>query len=654
MSQPELMRRHHDNDNDDHHPSPHHNSNNHDDQRQQQQHQLYLSEQNLRALEEISSADDTDADQHLVNGNGALPQQRLPIHDFAAKHCPSPIAMFLRKNEAFLRLAFPASLVQFLRNAILSIGTVVAGRSMPSNELAGFVLGSSWTNMMGVAFVMGFTSSLDSFLPQLYGNGKNGPNPRLGVYLRTAFFFLVAASILYYFATELFSTVLLSKLNPTVMASAQEQLRPSVLTVFGTGMASACNKFFNAQKRPEIALYSYAGACLISIFLFVFVVNKSPAGISLAVGLGRCSAAGLMFFFGQRDEHIALSWQITPQQSSTSLAHSLRPEILKEFFILAIPSIVSSVADRWLFEAISILLALKYRGAVTDTGNVEVAAFGVLTNIWISCFPFGVACYVAGSSLVGNELGAGNGLRASRATTQTLRMTVLLCGGLAVLMFIFHIPIVALVVKDGHIRDKVRNNFLLFICFGFTSDAMQFVLQGVLRACNSSTLSTVNFVAYSAVLMQWGLGFSIVLMLSYFHDTGLIGIGVGMFIGNGGNAALQFYYLKTYIEASWDVLAHAISLKRHQDANDVSPTSPAALAPPSAGIVVPPLNLTGAAFAAAKAAEAAAHDEQDPALLDGLDDLEADRHSQENDDEQGGDGDERMRRRSGALSWEQQ
>ena len=499
------------------------------------------------------------------------------------------VARFVTRNRAFMRLALPSGMTQFLRNFIQNVGFIFAGRLLNAAEFGGFILGFSFANAIGVAVGMGVAQVLDTLCPQTFG--RDPRSRMLGVHVRTALAITAAVSALYLAVSTLLGPHLVRMLKPELVEPATQFLGPSVLIVFGTTAALSVHKYLNAQHQPQIALRAYAiasVATVVAAFMATHFLGVRSFGLSLVIGGGRTCAFLLMLLMGLQNERIAETWwgataqQRRDAEAAAALAAadedeaampdprprldqrcmhyarrlldpalwapSVETATLKAYLKLCGPSILASCADRWTFEVMAVLLASsKYRAT-------ELDAFGTLTTIWLFVFVAGVGCYAAGSTLVGNALGQGKPNRARAAARQAWQWGLCTAGALCAVLAFFPRLLLDIFVADEHIRHRAANAAPAF-ALGILGDSLQFVLQGVFRACGRMTL-----VSRLSVAVQWGVAIPLACALCLGMGMGLVGVGIAMLVGVWIQALT---YMMLLSDTPWDVLAYTVHQSHH-------------------------------------------------------------------------------------------
>jgi putative MATE family efflux protein len=192
---------------------------------------------------------------------------------------------------------------------------------------------------------------------------------------------------------------------------------------------------------------------------------------------------------------------------------ALRPDFafIKRAFNLGYPASIEQSA-RGLGMTVMTFL-------ITSFGTVTTASYGVGTNVISFVVIPAMGFSMATSTLVGQNIGAGNLARAQEVARLASIITFVTLSVVGLLCFIFSTQIVAFFVPTD--ADVIREgaNFIRIISWSFGFIGLQFALMGVLRASGSTFAAMVI-----SLVSQWVVQFPLAVILSQrtsLHADGL-------------------------------------------------------------------------------------------------------------------------------------
>jgi len=294
--------------------------------------------------------------------------------------------------------------------------------------------------------------------------------------------------------------------EPAVFTGAVQFMRVSfigLVTVFGFAMFQAVLRGVGQVTLP---LYIVAGTVVLNFALdplFIFGWGPIPpqgvAGAAYAT-LGTQTLAaviGLAALLNGR-YGIHLTWSdFTPDW-----------EFIKKAFVLGFPATIEQSARGLGMTVMTFLVA--------TFGTVAIAAYGVVTNIFMFVLIPAMGLSMATSALVGQHIGAGKIERAARIShlSSTISFVGLSLIGASIFLgahaiVAFFVPTDAAVVETG-----ARFLRIFSLSFGFLG--LQLSLIGVFRAAGKTVTTMVL-----ALVSQWVLQFPLAYILGKHTAGGL-------------------------------------------------------------------------------------------------------------------------------------
>ncbi len=272
-----------------------------------------------------------------------------------------------------------------------------------------------------------------------------------------------------------------------------------------------------------VPLYIVAGTvflnfCLDPIFIFGYfgLPHMGVKGAALATLVSQALAAG----FG-----IALL--MSGRYGITLDRSALKPDFafIKRAFNLGYPASIEQSARGFGMTVMTFL--------ITSFGTVITASYGVGINVINFIVIPAMGFSMATSTLVGQNIGAGNIARAEQVawlasviTFVTLSVAGLLCFLFASQLVAFFVPGDADVIREGAV-------FIRTIAWSFGFVGLQFALMGVLRAAGNTFAAMII-----SLVSQWVINFPLAFILSEHTSLHAHGLWWSFPIGNIATAVI--------------------------------------------------------------------------------------------------------------------
>ena len=297
----------------------------------------------------------------------------------------------------------------------------------------------------------------------------------------------------------------LMEVAPGVFANALRFLRVQFV-----GLPLAFIYFmFQSQMRGvgqvRVPLYIVAATVAINFLLdpvLIFWAGLGVMGAALATLFSQAiaSAIGLVLLFSGR-YGVKLTWR------------AFRPDFafIGRAFNLGYPASIEQSARGLGMTMMTFL--------ITSFGTVTTASYGVGTNVLNFVVIPAMGFSMATSTLVGQNIGAGNVKRGERVAAMAAGLAFAALTVEGCLAFIFADHIAAFFVPHDNLVIHEAGVFIRTVSWSFGFIGLQFALMGVLRASgNMMTAMTISLVS------QWCLQFPLAFVLSQhtrLHAQGL-------------------------------------------------------------------------------------------------------------------------------------
>jgi len=297
--------------------------------------------------------------------------------------------------------------------------------------------------------------------------------------------------------------------EPDVRANAVAFLR---ITFVGLPFAFLYFMFQSLMRgvgQVTVPLFITAGTVVLNFVLDpVLIFGKfgfpalgvTGAALSTLFAQGVAGIIGFLLLLSGR-YGIAMTWE------------ALRPDpaFIKRAFNLGYPASIEQSA-RGLGATVMTFL-------ITSFGTVTTASYGVGINVLNFVVIPAMGFSMATSTLVGQNIGAGNVARAERVARLAALLTFGALSVVGLLCFLFASHIVALFVPEAPEVIREGATFIRIVAWSFGFIGLQFALMGVLRASGNTFEAMII-----SLVSQWVLQFPLAFILSEHTSLGSEGL----------------------------------------------------------------------------------------------------------------------------------
>ena len=208
----------------------------------------------------------------------------------------------------------------------------------------------------------------------------------------------------------------------------------------------------------------------------------------------------------------------------------LKKSFVKRLFKLGMPSSLEMSA-----RSLGLVLMTFI---VSVFGTLVVASYGIGTRIMSFIIIPAVGFSIATSTLVGNNLGAKQYLRAEKIAKTGVTIGFWFLTAVGVLLFIFAKPISTFFVPGELELIKMSSNFIRIMALSFGFIGIQMAVVGVLKGAGKT--STSMFLAFFGTVVLFILSF--VLAINYGLNE--LGVWIAYPVANLVTGILAFYFYK--------------------------------------------------------------------------------------------------------------
>lgn len=445
------------------------------------------------------------------------------ITDFTQGSIPKQLLLFALP-------LFLSSLLQVLYNMV---DMIIVEEVLGKVGLSAVAIGGDVSHFF-TFIIMGFSNAGSVIISQYVGANKKN---ELGRFICTMFSFLAVCSVILSVICIALRHPILKVMN-TPDEAYTEALAYSVVCmaglifISGYNAVSAVLRGIGDSIRPFIFV-SIAAILNIALDIkFVIFDGMGAGGAALATVISQgVSFVLCVIYLYIRRKHIG--FEIDPKD----FIH-IDTSMLKDLINLGIPMAIKSAA---------ISFSRLFVNSWINSYGVAVSAFsGIAAKVASVANLISNSLNTAGSSLVGQNVGAKKYDRVPKIIMTVLGVTSAICLSLTVVMFIFPEQIYGLFTDDAEVM-KVAIEFLPILALWFLGSALRAPSNALI---NGSGNHKVNFATaiLDGIILRIGLSvlFGLVLDMGY----------MGFWLGDGLAGLTPFFIgVVYYISGAWKKIA---------------------------------------------------------------------------------------------------
>ncbi|HEY2033798.1 MAG TPA: MATE family efflux transporter [Rhizomicrobium sp.] len=297
--------------------------------------------------------------------------------------------------------------------------------------------------------------------------------------------------------------------TPEVFRNALSFIRVIFIALPFTFLYAMAQALMRGVGEVKVPLYIVAGTVVVNFFLDPILIfgrfgvpamGVTGAAIATLIAQLMAACAALWLLFGGR-YGIHVRWR------------DFKPDFafVKRAFLLGYPASIEQSA-RGVGMTVMTFLIVSF-------GTVVTASFGVATNVINVIVIPAMGFSMATSTLVGQNIGAGNIPRAEETARLSALVTFVSLSVLGILCHFLATPIVAFFVPQSPEVISEGAHLLRIVSWSFGFVGLQFALLGVLRAAGEmlSAMST-------SLISQWVLQLPLAYFLSKHTALGADGL----------------------------------------------------------------------------------------------------------------------------------
>eukprot|EP00741_Cyanophora_paradoxa_P010627 tig00020537_g10271.t1 len=424
------------------------------------------------------------------------------------------------------KLAWPIVMTNFLGMSMGVVDLMFVGPQGP-DKLAAAALANTWQWATFLSS-QGATSALETLCSQAYGAKQY---MLVGIWLQRGLVVGTAFSIPVYVCWLLTERALIAiGQDPATAKLAGQFVYAQLFSLLPFMYFFLMQKYLQAQGnvRPAMVVGIIANLLNLALnFLLVRGLGSWPGlgftGSSLATTISRWLQFGLLLGYILVMGLHRSTWPGWQPRAALSAAG------LWTAFKLALPASAMICLEAWGFETASLMAGLL--------GQISLDAHAITLQLAALFFMYCLGVSGAGSTRIGNFLGAGDAARARRSARVCVTVA---CAGMAVeALFVLSTRhyLAYAYTREHEVVDRVAAMLPIMAAFQIF-DGMQCSQGGVLRGIGRPTVGAVaNLIGFS------GVGLTCAYTFAFKVGWGLRGIWIGLACGTVVVALVQSLFL---------------------------------------------------------------------------------------------------------------
>ena len=432
-------------------------------------------------------------------------------------------------SKQLLIFAAPLFLSNLLQIVYNMVDMIVVGQVLGATGLSGVAVGGDVSGFL-TFLAMGFSSAAQVLISKHIGAGERH---KLGRFVGTMCTFLLSVAIVLSIVCICLREPLLRLMNTPPEAFSEALAYSTVcmagmVFTYGYNMGSAILRGMGDSKRPFIFISIAAVLNLILDLLFVIGFRWGARGAALATVISQAvsfiSCAG--FIYKNRSYYEI-------NVTARDFFH-IDGEMLAELVKLGVPMAIKSAAVRF---------SKLFVNSWVNSYGVTVSAFaGIANKISTTSNQVSSAVNTAGSSMVGQNIGAKKYDRVKKVMVSIYKITLLVAVVLSVLFVFFPEQIYGIFTSEQAVIQLGVSYVPVVVLIFFGNTAR----SGMNALINGSGNTTVNFVTaiLDGIILRIGLGllFGVALNMGY----------LGFFLGDALAGFTPFFIGAVfYISGRW-------------------------------------------------------------------------------------------------------
>lgn len=405
-------------------------------------------------------------------------------------------------------LAWPAVLQTLSDTAMQVVDSAIVGR-LGVTELAAVGFGGIWVWTVMVAFV-GTATGVQTFVAQNFGAGRRHD---CGAWVWQGLYALLPLAVLWTVLIIMVFAPLLDLLGPSVEVRglANAYARARLLGAPALVADVVFTSFFRGLGDTRTPLRATVGANLLNAALaygLVFGCFGLPAwgiaGAGMATAIAHWTYCGIMLFalFRQRTVQRFGTLPVIPEFAS-----------MRRFMRVSVP-----IGGQWVLDMASFAV---FSTIIARMGDAAMAASQAMIQLLALSFMQAVGISIAAAALVGQYVGAGDFVSATRSHHSALKLGLVLAAGVALLFLSAPDVLLHVFTVDPTVISLGRPLLAIGALFQLL-DAMGIIASGSLRGAGDT-----RWPFWVSASLAWCVRLPLVYVLAVTLGRGVVGAWAG-------------------------------------------------------------------------------------------------------------------------------
>lgn len=425
-------------------------------------------------------------------------------------------------SKTLLKFAYPFALSNTLQVVYNLVDIVIIGKFVGSSGLSATAVGGE-IMMLLTMLCVGLSNAGQVMISQYIGLGRR---EQLNAVIGTMFTSILSVSLLLSAVGLLFTDnfIVWLKVPPEAVVQARDYIIVcfcGTFFIYGYNSVSAILRGMGDSRRPFVFIAVAAVVNLILDLFFVVVLHMDTRGAALATVIGQAVSfiVSIIYLYSRRE---SFGFDFRPRSFVPS-AQQLRP-LLR----LGAPLAIQNAAISLSFLFINSL--------INQYGVIVSAVTGVGAKLTQVMSIFGNAVGTAGSSMIGQNFGAGKTDRCLRIVHVSLISCLTAGVVLALIYNLFPTAVFGLFSNDPEVL-AYAGQYMLIIAIYFLSFALMSPYTALVNGIGFAGLSLI-IALLDGVLSRIGLS----LLFGRVLDMGYFGIWLGSALAGFSTALLAMIY----------------------------------------------------------------------------------------------------------------
>lgn len=411
-------------------------------------------------------------------------------------------------SKQLLIFAAPLFLSNLLQIVYNMVDMVVVGQVLGATGLSAVAVGGDVSGFL-TFLAMGFSSAAQVLISKHIGAGERH---KLGRFVGTMCTFLLSTAVILSAVCICLREPLLKLMNTPPEAFAEALAYSTVcmagmIFTYGYNMGSAILRGMGDSKRPFVFISLAAILNLILDLVFVIAFKWGAFGAALATVISQAvSFVSCAVFIYKNRTYYEIN------VTARDFFH-IDGEMLAELVKLGVPMAIKSAAVRF---------SKLFVNSWVNSYGVTVSAFsGIANKISTTSNQVSSAVNTAGSSMVGQNIGAKKYDRVKKVMVSIYKITLLVAAILSALFIIWPEQIYGIFTSEKAVIDLGVSYIPVIILVFFGNTAR----SGMNALINGSGNTAVNFVTaiLDGIILRIGLG----LLFGLAFNMGYLGFFLG-------------------------------------------------------------------------------------------------------------------------------